>query len=470
MEREIVGDLLAGTFEEPLSSCVLRQRKPETGAVYEGFGLLLQDADRTIRLRVFSPAVAITERLFRHSDRGIEPGELIPDSEYYDFVGTDSRGRTWKAERISISPDFGQLTCVRARPLFLERSAEHPPVSDRPWIRAFIPGAVNLPWHALVVNGDRGQSLARFEKKTPEFAWTVEKADDGVWLDFQCAQSPITSVFQAFLRGMSVLTGVWLRPILLSIYEHGRQTTRLMNRLQAQQPERLLPPIPAERPYADDAHRFLDRYLAAEADDSPAPDGFATLAYRFWHRILMAHKGDIENSSLVLSVAVEGLVKETLLSNSDVDEDFLNQVNEAKPILKRAAIGPRALGCVLSSLGNARQARVQDTLRRLAREEAITDAHVSAWKSLRHAAAHGGVLEDDEPALQHHLRRFHTCLDLYYRLLFLLIGYKGGHTNYSATGWPRGTFNSVSGRAIADHGALTEGPHTSACDGTESPS
>lgn len=446
VESEIVGALLAGKLEEPLSSCVLRQRKPDTGNVYEGFGLLLQDADRSIRLRVFSPAVDITERLFRIADRDIVPGELLPDSEYYDFVGTDSRGRTWKAERISISPEFGELTCVRAKPLFLERSAEHPPVSDRPWIRAFIPGAVSLPWHVLVANGDRGQSLARFEKESPEFAWTVEKTDDGVWIDFQSAQSPIASLFEAFLRGMSVLTGVWLRPILLSIYEHGRQTTRLTNRLQARQSERLVPPIPAERPYADDAHRFLDRYLAAAADEDPARDRSATLAYRFWHRILMAREGDIENSSLVLSVAVEGLVKKTLLSKTDVDEDFLKQANEAKPILKQAAIGPRALACVLSSLGNAKQARVQDTLRRLAREGAIADAHVTAWKDVRHAAAHGGVLEDDEVALQQHLRRFHTCLDLYYRLMYLLIGYEGKHTNYGATGWPRGTFQSASVR------------------------
>ena len=142
----------------------------------------------------------------------------------------------------------------------------------------------------------------------------------------------------------------------------------------------------------------------------------------------------------MLSVAVEGLVKKTLLSEKDADPEFVKQAEEAKPILKRAGLGPRALECVQSSLGNAKHPRVQDVLRRLAKEDVASEAHLEAWRGLRNAAAHGSILEDDDRALQEHLDRFHVCLDLYYRIVFLLIGYDGRHTDYGTRGWPTRRF------------------------------
>jgi hypothetical protein len=68
-------------------------------------------------------------------------------------------------------------------------------------------------------------------------------------------------------------------------------------------------------------------------------------------------------------------------------------------------------------------------------ERVASEVHLDAWKGLRHAAAHGSVLEDDDRALQEHLDRFHVCLDLYYRLVFLLIGYEGMADARVSTGW-----------------------------------
>jgi hypothetical protein len=144
--------------------------------------------------------------------------------------------------------------------------------------------------------------------------------------------------------------------------------------------------------------------------------------------------------SWVLSVALEGLISKSVLDPADVDPEFVRQVDEAKPILKKIEIGERAMECVLSSLGNARRPRVQDALRRLVAKGVIGEVHTQAWKALRHAAAHGVMLvEDDDMLLQEHLDRYHVCLDLLYRLVFLLIGYTGKHVDYSTRDWPTRT-------------------------------
>ena len=439
MER-IVKSLLAGDFEMPMSDCTLRQCGLDSPIVYNGPGLLTQEQDKSILLRVFAAPVDHFEAFNRHFNRDLTPGELVPDSQYYDFEGKDSYGTVWRANRISIETDFGSGTYVRARPRTLEKLEERPEPVKRPMVMAFLPGKIELPWHAVSRKGERGWSVDQFETNAGRFEWRVVKTDDGAWLTFKCEDAPVESRFEAFLRGLSILMGRWLKPICLSIFKGERQTTRMLNGLHEPEAEKLLAPIGTESEFAEDAHLFLELFMARAADESEFGEKACNLAYRYWHRILRSRENDIENSSLVLSVAVEGLVKKTLLSEKDADPEFVKQAEEAKPILKRAGLGPRALECVQSSLGNAKHPRVQDVLRRLAKEDVASEAHLEAWRGLRNAAAHGSILEDDDRALQEHLDRFHVCLDLYYRIVFLLIGYDGRHTDYGTRGWPTRRF------------------------------
>lgn len=440
--EKIVKSLLAGGLDIPLSACVLRQRGVDSPIAYEGAGLLSQEPDKSIQLRVFAAPVDCSEAFNRHFNRNLTPGELVPESQYYDFEGRDPYGTAWRAHRISIETDFGSGTYVRTRPRILEKFEERTKPAERPAIVAFFPGKFELPWHAITENGNLGWSVNRFERDTGHFSWLVVKTEDGLWLTFKSLVSPIESRFESFLHGLSIFMGRRLNPTCLSIYEGNQQITRILNRLHEPDVEKLLTPIRPERDFAEDAHSYLERFMEKTAGEADLEEEPCNLAYRYWHRILRARETDIENSSLVLSVAIEGLVKKTLLSQKDVDPEFVKQVDEAKPILKKAGLGPRALECVLSSLGNAKHPRVQDALRRLVRESVAGEVHLEAWKGLRHASAHGGILEDDEQALQEHLDRFHICLDLYYRLVFLLIGYEGRHTDYGTRGWPTRVFRS----------------------------
>jgi len=438
--EKIVESLLAGDLEMPMSDCMLRQCGGDSPIVYKGPGLLTQEPGKSIRLRVFAAPVDHSEAFNREFKRDLTPGKLVPDSQYYNFEGKDPYGTIWRANRISIETDFGSGTYVRARPRNLEKTEERSKPPERPVVAAFLPGKIELPWHAVTENGERGRLVDRFERKSGCFEWRIETTDDGAWLVFKCENSPVEPRFDVFLRGLSILTGRWLKPICISIYEGDSQTTRMLNRLHEPDTEKLLAPIGTQRDFAEDSHLFLERFMGKASDKRAEGDGSCDLAHRYWHRILRARESDIENSSLVLSVAVEGLIKKTLLSETDADPEFVKQVEEAEPILKKAGLGPRALSCVLSSLGNAKHPKVQDALQRLVTEGVASAAHLKAWKGLRNAAAHGSILEDDDSTLQEHLDRFHVCLDLYYRLVFLLIGYEGRHMDYGTRGWPTRAF------------------------------
>lgn len=438
--EKIVKSLLAGDLEMSMSDCALRQCGVDSPITYEGPGLLTQEQDKSIHLRLFAAPVDLSEAFHREFNRDLTPGVLVPDSQYYDFEGKDPFGTVWRSSRIAIETGFGSGTYVRARPRILEKMEVRSKPAERPLVTAFLPGKIELPWHGVTEKCERGWPVARFERKAGRFEWQIAKTDDGAWLTFKCEDSPVEPRFEAFLHGLSILTGRWLKPICFSIYEGDRQTTRMLNRLHELDAEKLLAPIGTQREFMEDAQLFLKRFVEKAEDEKEAREGSCDLAHRYWHRILRARENDIENSSLVLSVAVEGLVKKTILSEKDVDSEFVKQAEEAEHILENLTLGSRALSAIKSSLGNAKQPRVQDTLRRLATAGVISKAHLKAWGKLRHAAAHGSVLEDDDKALQEHLDRFHVCLDLYYRLVFLLIGYEGRHTDYGTKGWPTHAF------------------------------
>ena len=50
---------------------------------------------------------------------------------------------------------------------------------------------------------------------------------------------------------------------------------------------------------------------------------------------------------------------------------------------------------------------------------------------------------EDEFEWQGLLDQIHACLDLLYRLLFVLTGYRGNHLDYSSEGWPSVVFPAV---------------------------
>jgi hypothetical protein len=78
--------------------------------------------------------------------------------------------------------------------------------------------------------------------------------------------------------------------------------------------------------------------------------------------------------------------------------------------------------------------RARDYLEGLVQDGVIPKAYLDAWKALRNSAAHADAA--DGAWIEPVLRKSGIVLALYYRLVFLLIGYQGPYTDYGEIGWP----------------------------------
>ncbi|MBF4067512.1 hypothetical protein LRP79_00140 [Burkholderia pseudomallei] len=447
MDKTQLDALLAGKLEIPFAQCTLTQRGTSTPIVYEGAGLLMQDADRNLRLRLLVQYVPAHEAIQRHLFRPFVPGVIVPEPEYYDLVATDLTGTEWVAERLSLSTNFGTAgTYMEATPWHIDKREKVQRVPEASAIQAFLRDDIPLPWHVFTRQGEFGGRMDVFSSDVAGLSWHVRKKDDGVELTFTAKHGPLQRHIERFLRAFSILVGRDIRPMVAVMTDGDLRVTRLQGRHLASEKAQMVTPLKLDTPLADarDAHAFLACCMTDSIDADRDSADHSELMYRSWHRILRASKGDIENSSLVLSVAIEGMIKAAFLCDHDADDDFQAQVAEARPRLKAVELPDRVRQCVQSSLGNAVRPRVQDVLKRLIKQGAISQVHLDAWKGLRHAAAHGELfLADSDPAMQAHLNRFHCCLDLFYRLVFVIVRYRGKHVDLSSPGWPEAPFPPV---------------------------
>jgi hypothetical protein len=296
---------------------------------------------------------------------------------------------------------------------------------------------IDLPWHQITQFGDLGWKRDKFSHETISHEWSVRKTELGTWVHFSCKAGLIKDDFVYFIHALSILSGKHLVPTVED--HHSGLDQALKIRSNENDPASLLPPIEHRHAEPVDTHAFIASFLGAQHQSE-----HRTLIHRMWHRILRARENDIENSSLVLSVAIEGLIMSAIKDSCDKDSGLQIEIDSAMPSIESLNLNPRVLQCIKSSLGNAVKAKPKSTLQRLIKQNIIDDTHLEAWGKMRNLGAHGQVLSGETEAIQTHLQRFHTCLDLFYRLTFLLIGYSGKHRNYSAAGWPNTQFQSPS--------------------------
>lgn len=164
-----------------------------------------------------------------------------------------------------------------------------------------------------------------------------------------------------------------------------------------------------------------------------APSGNARELCRWTAEVIDTGRTPLEVSSLVLSVAVEGIVG-LLQGKESTDTALLADVTRALEVASSAefpaSLKPRIIGAIRSM----KQLRARDYLEKLVEKGAVSAEHVAAWIALRNATAHADASEGDwiVPTIQ----KSAVVLALYYQLVFMLIGYRGPYTDYSQIGWP----------------------------------
>lgn len=436
---EEIEKILGSDFVLDCSAIRLMQKKDGAAKEYQGPGSIFQDRDGRLRLKMyhsFSPGYDISGELTGgFFGSGLSAGKIIDDEFYYSLEAIDFSGRVWTSDYIWVSGNTSFVVnakLIEADLKDISNESKRNGVNGEPRIRAhyIIPGDYKFPCNKSE-RSEGGVARSLCEMDSESFKLTMKKREG--WMELaveNCRDSRATDFVSLLLEAVSIGLGRYLRPVIQAVVYNGSIVNTIFSKGNEGDEKSLAPPIPVRLP-TDSLYlkEFIEQYL--QVIDEPLSPLFG-----YWYRVLSGESGELENRALVLTTAIEGVLKEYYSGHGLPDQDFISQIGSAIDLVKKGELGERIRSRLLSNLGHAKSATPKGALLGLAKEKLIQGDLVGIWTELRNQSAHADQLKRGGRELQRFLDKNYACLELFYALLLNHLKYCGSYIQYSVHGWP----------------------------------
>lgn len=434
-------ELINGTFDLTMPFCHVTQRLTDRPIIQQGAGFVAQDRAGRLRMRFFSP-ISIDQNARNYRQKLLHLTVGLPvDAFAFDITAKDIHNAEWSSRWQTIEERLGTGTEVSIELTEIAKveactdSMRH---REKRWLA---PGEFHLPGGRRTEVGG-SISGTTFSGECDGTHWHITQIQGGIDIRFWVDSGPLDPRSTYFLWALQILLGRVITPFITHYAHAGTLITLIKSRNRALEEMKLLNPVFfSDWIPTSSATEFIHCFIRMRQDQDVGMTPLGVI-FQFWHRMLRADQDDVENVALIVSVGIEGIVKANFQSELDVDHDLLKFVDDTRSIINSIDINKRVRVILLNSLENAGRFRMKDALKKLVDQGAITNDHVKAWTYLRNSTAHGTVPRPGDISLQSHLDKFRCCLDLFYRLTFLAVGYRGLFRDRSSAPWRTRVFSN----------------------------
>ena len=411
------------------------------GRVFSGPGVIRQTSEGQMHFTLYAQETVPTFESLQEliQGMGIPSGSIIPKNKYYRLSAIDLQGRKWVCEQVFLDTNSSSegTICTGRLDEIIYKSDERESTKDFLYLEIF--DDVKFPYNVpMVINKtvagkeSSSSSLNALNFNACGFEFLLRKDETSLLLSTKSIETEFVEYIE--IRIIEALQFAIARPLLWSIMIKGtgrNVITRIRETRSNNLSYKIQPPI---SPSLDNTEWFCKlfelylKYILQCSEDKLHP--VSAQMRSIYH----ASIGNIEAKSLIISVAVESILKyvhESKFSLSPEEEEWIKKAREhfgswgGPENLCKRIIG-------LFSLLSKPSASMR--LQELVEAGAITNEQRQAWNKLRNKLAHGGVL--GSASLQEFLELSNTVLVLFYHLVFFAIGYEGKYTDYSTLDWP----------------------------------
>lgn len=439
--------VLDNAFSLEFLQAKLTQKRSEAPVVYKGPGNITQQSDGSLILKLYHLYESSDELVkdANASSRGkrFQSGRIIEDYHYFDFEGVDLSGYIWTSPRIWVSgnvsfPSSGKVVTALLKRIETRWGSKAAQPQETVKAQLYIPGKFGIPYFKTEQR-ENSFYLSVCELSIAGRSCVLQQHDSHLEIIADLTGEPNPDDhLDLILEGLSIGIGCHLHPLLKKVNRLGQQIQVIHSRAKDERQLKLPSPIPISQPHnAANLQTFLDKFIETISERHSPLVGY-------WFRVLQAFSGDVENSALVLTTAIEGLLKQYYRDLGAPDKEFLKQLSEAKPLIEDLPVKiKRAKDCLMSTLGNAKRTSPKNSLYALAQTKLISENMVALWTKLRNKSAHPAELKFESHQLQAFIDELHSCLELFYRLILGKIGYSDQIVQYSVTGWPETNLSAL---------------------------
>ena len=412
------------------------------GKIYTGPGSIQQTIDGKLRFIIYSNEKVPIDEILQElgGEKRIPAGAILPEEKFFRLSAKDSKGRKWVCEKLLISYDTsieGGTIFTGFLPEIVYRKPKTNIQKELIYLE-FFDKQISLPYNAVTevnrnIAGKTSQSssLNVLKFTTDDMEFLAQKDENFLILS---STNKVKFLKDFEVKIIESLQFVLARPLWWSLLikeSEGSVSTIIRNSQNNDFQYRIQPPINLNSNNADAFCQIFSCYLKFTSNYSQNILHPVSAQMR---SICQASVGTIETKALVLSVAVESIVKHIHTSKyqlTSTEKKWLKKARkffdswEGPENLSKRIIG---LFSILSNISASTQ------LMELVELSAITEDQIKAWKRIRHKVAHGEGLGSS--SLQEFSELSNTVLVLFYHMIFFAIGYQGKYTDYSTLGWP----------------------------------
>lgn len=433
----------------------LTQNGADKPRIYKLAGSLLVNVDNGVEGRLVWPRDAEHPYdMFASllALQNVKSGDLFPENHYFSLRAIETGGRVWthpavflkviehqKAEILTIQCDYIQMELE----VEVSRSLAHFVFHDDLEIRS----NRILPRTDLVRGGERHVIKAGASSGTVDglevnyYPVGVDKSG-GAYEFTAVAPSgkelPV-NFDERLLEAIQFCVAKLAWPVMREVIRDGKQTL-LLSKSKPFNNGQVSAAVPDHE--STDFYRLMEGYYQYANSESVGNEP-PWLSKKIGG--LFTLKGVwLDTIALLAGVTVEGILKDAefkklgapddeALSKIDCLIDYVAKAESVDPNLKTRA------ETMMS--GAMKSSSASDRLHVLAKAGVVDEDDIKAWKSMRHPAAHGGLVVD-QSKLQELVTNVHRVVTMIYKLAFFRIGYCGAYTNFGVRGWPPAQFDA----------------------------
>ena len=436
-DLKTIEKFISNTFEIDCIDICLTQKIEKEPIVYTGPGTIYQDEHGILQLKLYSKIKDIKKEL-SHQFKHHTPGKIIADDNYFTLKAIDMSGKEWVADNIWVSanvsfPASGQVIKSRLREI---ETIEDGATTEKNYLFIMVPGKHEIPCNEKEDMPNGGWRLNRSVFLANNIDFEFRKLDNCLIINANSAPDCLKEdTYIKILEALSIITGLIIRPVVVKNTQQDHAVLKIKSVFNSYSNTKF--PVPFKHSTPGDLQSFssfFGKYLAAI--DAPFSDSFG-----FWHKVNRAWQANIQNSSLSLGVAIEGIIRTYFGELGLPDDEITQQADEAKQKLNDIDIGKRIKDRLLGSIGGLlKNTSPKGALYQMAQDGLISKEMADEWLKLRNKSVHPDKLNEDPRAFQKYIDQIYTSIALFYRLFFIIIQYDGSYIDYSENGWPEKKF------------------------------
>lgn len=347
---------------------------------------------------------------------------ILPESEYFSLSAKDSSGNIWVAPRVYIHDGLrltphGTIVEFQIPEIRTERVRPRLDLDGLSVANVVIGGDFRLPFNTWQDQSDGSTSVSallfeidsaslKFYQKAKYLELHIESNSRGIDHDFLMKVSEAISI--------AIGRDAW--PSYYRVYNDGA-TRSFINGKPDVSGLGMIKPFVDVFPYkTEKLISFVDHYVNNREEQH------CHLVY-YWRRLyhISSLVGDV--AALVLTVNIEGLVNNYFSFGRVPSDQVLGEIKHSKKLIRGLRLPGSTNSRIKNVLGAMKKLSAPNILRELETEGRIEAGHVKSWNNLRHSLAHAGNAESDPATMELFLVDIENCLDLFYRLIGLSVGY-----------------------------------------------